>query len=168
MNYEKLIETTLQQLIQNTEQAFPDSERQDDAESQRATRMLLVPYQQGFMVKCTIHNANDQTNYDTNIYFEDISISDDPNEHDVQFMAPDGNEYSVVSSEVENADVKVRCTCLDFYWRFAMWNHNDGSLLGQKPKPYVKKTDREPNNPSQTPGVCKHLIATATHFMNNR
>jgi hypothetical protein len=50
---------------------------------------------------------------------------------------------------------------MDFYWRFAMYNDKDDSLLGKPPAPYVKKTDREPQNPKQVPGVCKHITALA-------
>jgi hypothetical protein len=60
--------------------------------------------------------------------------------------------------DVDLTPVQVRCTCSDFYWRFAAHNHKYGCLCGPEPEPYEKKTDRKPVNPDEIPGLCKHLL----------
>lgn len=73
-----------------------------------------------------------------------------------QFTSTQGTPFFARLSG--SSDVKVRCTCEDFRWRFASYNHSDNSLQGDPPEAYAKKTDRPSVNPGNTPGVCKHLI----------
>jgi len=83
---------------------------------------------------------------------------DDAKYNTHQFVATDGNTYYTSYGRNTSLDVKVRCTCKDFRWRFAYYNSGDNSLYGDPPDAYVSQTNRPPANPSKTPGVCKHLI----------
>ena len=65
--------------------------------------------------------------------------------------------------------VRVNCGCPMFYFYYAYDNHEKGAHVGRKPRPYepvpADKRKHEPGpplNPSGLPGVCKHVIATAT------
>lgn len=158
----KILESSLQQLETNTERAFgPD--REDNSSLIRITTMAIVPYQDSIQVKCKVHNSQDQTDYSSNILIQGIRVGTE-GEFDLDIMTTSGDLISVSKNALEEAEVRVNCTCLDFHWRFALWNFNDGSLLGKKPKPYIKKTNRPPNNPQRLPGLCKHLIAVKQHF----
>ena len=163
MNIQILIETTLNQLRRNTEAIF-GSEREEDSATIKVTNIVIVNHSAALEIKCNVHNMNEKTNHHVKILFEGIDVGNE-GEKELDIMTVSGDMISVNRSELEATDVKVVCNCLDFYWRFAMWNFADGSLLGNKPKPYVKRTNRAPNNPSKTPGMCKHIISTIDHFI---
>jgi hypothetical protein len=70
-----------------------------------------------------------------------------------------GEEFYIEPIAIADHNTKVRCDCLDFYHRFATYNFVDKSLMGSKPKPYVRKTTTYPSvNPTRVPGICKHLL----------
>lgn len=73
-------------------------------------------------------------------------------------------DYENGPSLTEN-DVLVRCDCLDHRWRFAYFNHVNKSLYGKLPKKY-ESNGGPPANPQQLPGLCKHLMATASYLKN--
>jgi hypothetical protein len=74
-------------------------------------------------------------------------------------MASDGQDYHVQPLQLAGHNVKVRCNCMDFYFRFANYNAQDKSLVGKPPPLYRRKTTtRPPVNPGQVPGMCKHLL----------
>ena len=106
--------------------------------------------------------------YDAAIMFDKVDYEDEDTNANITFTASDGEEYHINKLKARGNEVKVKCTCMDFYYRFALWNFNDGSLYGKKPPPYRKTTDRPPVNPQRTPGLCKHLmkLATALHQSN--
>lgn len=92
---------------------------------------------------------------------EEIENSENPGQDKYnvfQFTSTDGNTYNAKFDKSNSVDVRVRCGCEDFRWRFAYYNSGDNSLYGDPPDPYVRKTDRPPVNPSNTPGVCKHIM----------
>jgi hypothetical protein len=77
----------------------------------------------------------------------------------VTFKATTGEEVSIQPINLTNNIVRVRCDCLDFYYRFAPWNFSNDDIYGPKPKPYVRRTNHyPPANPSRSPGICKHVM----------
>lgn len=102
--------------------------------------------------------------YDVKVRFDNIHLVK-PSEEDkfpeaIPVRVKVGNQktHKMMPLNKKKNPVKVGCTCPDFQWRFAWWNNKNGSLLGAKPKPYKKKTDRPPVNANQVEGVCKHII----------
>lgn len=118
----------------------------------------LIPYTSSKKMLAKMTASSDSKKYDLNINFQSIKFVGTKREG-VQFTGADGQTYFVKPVDLDNVYVKVRCTCLDFYWRFAYYDKKDSSLFGQGPKPYVKKTDRKPGNINKVPGLCKHLMA---------
>jgi hypothetical protein len=54
-------------------------------------------------------------------------------------------------------DVHIRCSCLDYTFRFQFSNKKVNALYGN-PKKYKRKTlTRPPVNPDEVPGYCKHI-----------
>lgn len=77
----------------------------------------------------------------------------------VKIKATTGEEVTIVPIQLRDNVVRVRCDCLDFYYRFAPWNFSNDDIYGPKPKPYVRKTNHyPPANPSRSPGICKHVM----------
>lgn len=77
----------------------------------------------------------------------------------VTFKATTGEDVSIQPINLNDNIVRVRCDCLDFYFRFAPWNFSNDDIYGPKPKPYVRKTNHyPPANPTRSPGICKHVM----------
>lgn len=77
--------------------------------------------------------------------------------------------FCVVPNQIpEDADVKVWCSCSDYYWTMQYYNcENNVDLNGQYPERYIPKTKKgfeafksgQPlRNPGRHPGMCKHLM----------
>jgi hypothetical protein len=158
-----LIERTLNSLVSVTSANFGGS-RQKEANQVQVRNIQYTPsIPQGVLyIKCETFSGRDSGPYNTVLELTNINFVDreegeaDPNSF--SFTATDGNLYYMKSSAGVTIDVRVGCSCEDFRWRFAVHNHRDGSLAGEPPPAYARRTNRPPVNPSRTPGVCKHLI----------
>lgn len=157
-----LVENSLAVLYNNTISNF-DTDRQAGAGRVQIVNKIYVasPTQGIVMVKATSRSSAKQ--YDTRMSFEGVEYQqgeEDEGGNTTSFQSPDGQDYTIVPVDYNNSEVRVSCSCLDFYYRFAVWNSKDSSLLGNPPAPYVSKTKGgEPRNPNQVPGMCKHLMA---------
>lgn len=95
-------------------------------------------------------------------------------EYRVFIMVPNVNVRMMKSSEyhvqlskgkyirpisLSSKEIKVRCDCHDFRWRFAYYDDVHKALYGATPPPYVPVSNRGPVNPRHLPGMCKHLMA---------
>lgn len=97
--------------------------------------------------------------YKTTINFKDIEYVDRKTAGSVTFKASDKKEYTIMPIVSSKHDVRLRCQCKDFYFRFGWYNHRDKAIYGNKPAPYVRKTDYWPSvNPEKVAGLCKHII----------
>lgn len=162
VNYAQLCniinESSLGDLERSTERSF-GTDRSDDANAVRITNMVISPGQDTLSVNAQSLNTDKGSHYDTNMVFRDVKYSPTQTGTTEPFTASDGTEYYVERLNMQRSQVQVSCNCLDFYWTFATWNSADNSLIGAAPDPYVKTGNRPPRNPSQTPGLCKHLYA---------
>jgi len=104
-------------------------------------------------------NADKRTPYRVSVVFSGIGFSETPVKG---FELP----YYKVPRQVEcyiqrptyNHKVIVRCNCQDFYFMWEYYDKKNKSLLGPH-KPYIRKTTTyPPKNPTQTPGLCKHIL----------
>jgi hypothetical protein len=103
----------------------------------------------------------------TQIQFDDVEYLEKGDPDGVTFTGV-GGQHTVVPLNRNQADVKVSCTCEDFYWRFGKYNFVSNALLGQKPPPYRRKTTtRGPANPKKLPGMCKHVFKVAGDLFNS-
>lgn len=104
--------------------------------------------------------SNNGHDYWSTLLFDNINYLSDEDPQDAQaftFTGTDNTEYKI-QRVPRNANVKVNCSCLDFHYRFAVWDNKFKALDGTPPPPYVKTTNRPSVNPMQSPGLCKHLI----------
>jgi len=158
-----LLEMTIPELINSTENTFPDTDKRQNATAEvRVENVSFVPTSGGLMIKSEVVNTNKGSRYHTSVMIENVEFQETSSNETVTIKGSDGADHFIVPIDINTTDVKVNCTCLDFGFRFAIWNYNKDSLLGQKPEPYKKKPDsnRPPANPKQSPGVCKHLFKT--------
>ena len=166
-----LVESSLAVLYNNTVQNFETDRQAGSGRVQVVDKVFVASPNQGIvMVKAQTRSSAKQ--YDTRMSFEGIEFQggeEDEGGNTSSFQTPDGQEYVIVPAEYNSSEVRVSCSCLDFYYRFAVWNSKDSSLLGNPPPPYVNKTDGgKPRNPNQVPGMCKHLMALADDLRQAR
>ena len=162
-----LLETPYGVLLGNTLNNFPSPRKQDASRVQVSKTVIIPSYDdESLTIKAVTRTKNKK--YKTNIIFDDVEFLDDKKPAAAVVIGPDGDEYYFKKIPLNRSDVKVSCTCLDFYYRFAVWNYADDSLIGNPPPPYVKVTDSPPQNPRHLPGVCKHIIKVMDKLMSQR
>lgn len=163
-----LEEATYAELERNTLNSMPPTDKRQNATPRvRVDKLELVPARESgaLMVKASI--VGEHSKYHTSVLFEDVIYDDADQADNVTFTGSDNNDYHIEPIELARNNVKVNCSCLDFYWRFATWNHQANSLDGDPPPPYVKRTTRPPVNPAKVPGVCKHILKTIEALQNS-
>lgn len=165
-----LIETPLAKLYNNTLTGFNTPRKQSAGRVQVMKKRFIAAARAG-AVGIRAQTRSSAKQYDTRMFFHGVTYLRDEDEQGTGFVfqTEDGQEFTIDPLSYANDDVEVSCSCLDFYYRFAVWNNKDGSLFGNPPDPYINKTDnREPVNPTRTPGLCKHLIALTDNLRQER
>lgn len=164
---ELLLETSLNQLVSQTERAFPSTtKRQHATDTTAVSHMEMVPQKGKLLIKGQVRGSQNKI-YDVVLQFQKVAYNPSEEQDKITFVA-NGQTYAIQPIAIETTDCKVRCTCLDFRFRFALHNHADHSLYGQKPPVYHAKPDsnRGPANPTKTPGVCKHIMTFVDELQN--
>jgi hypothetical protein len=151
-----LLEDNFQTLYNNTVSKF-STNRKNSSQRVQLTTTMFIPSVDNNSLEVRAKTKTDNAAYDSIIYLEAVEYVEAETPNSTSFVGPDGSEYFIMPVPRSN-NVKVNCTCLDFYYSFAVWNDNKNSLFGDSPDPYVKKTKREPKNPTKSPGMCKHLL----------
>ena len=134
-----LAETSFAELERNTNTAMPGHDRASFTNSIQINGLELIPYEGALGVNAAVNSINSGNSYQPQIMFLDVEYinTDEPEvEQDprtVTFQAPDGKDYTIMPISLSRNNCKVRCTCLDFRWRFAIYNDRDGSLFGDGP-----------------------------------
>ena len=158
---EVIIEASLSNLKNNVNREFGR-----DRES-RSNRIKVVNYEaipsvssKELLLKARI--VGEEGNYQVSVRFINIGFANALSPGYTEIKGLDGNTYFVRQVTLAQTTAKVKCSCLDFYWRFATWNHGKKALEGDPPPPYVKLTDRPPVNPNKVSGACKHIMKFMT------
>lgn len=152
-------ESSYNGLYREIERGFPETRARQHATGEVAiTNIKYVPAQGRLQV-----NGAARSNmhaYTPSIMFLTVQYEPQATDQTTTFVGPGNAEYHIQPIDLSMSSVKVRCNCLDFFYRFASWNANDSSLLGRKPPMYqrVPGSVRPPVNPARVPGVCKHAI----------
>lgn len=150
-------DSTMPELRSNIERTFPNTtKRQHVVGDVRVTKMVYTPFAANKILQV---DASTQSvggnNHQVAIQFLNVDFTNG----DVEVTAATGQKINIQQIAVTATNVKVRCDCLDFRFRFADWNFADNSLVGNPPPPYIRiTTTRPPANPLETPGMCKHVI----------
>lgn len=119
-----------------------------------------IPERRELVVDTKTRSMRNGTIHVQRIIFHDVDYVPEDTANAVQI--PD-TKYFILPIPMNAKTVQVACDCLDFRFRFAPFNHADGSLAGEPPPPYerVPGSTRPPANPYKTPGMCKHLMKIA-------
>lgn len=151
--FEKSTPTDLEQ---NIITAFPKTKkRQHIVDTVNVTSIEFIP----FVGMNTLHVRATTDDYKQAIQFNNVQYIAGEREGAVSVEdAKTKSTYWFNPIDVRVNLIKVRCSCLDFRFRFANYNKRDMSLVGPPPPRYVPKTNRPPVNPHQVPGMCKHIL----------
>ena len=157
-------EVSYSQLRGNIDVAFPDTNKRQHATSEVVvSNAQFIPTQGGLQID-TISRSNTH-NYKQRLIFTKVNYSPSNETSTGKFMGTDGKEHTIEPISLAGSYIKVSCTCLDFHYRFAVWNFDSDALSGAKPPLYHRKTTtRPPVNPARAPGVCKHIISVVNHL----
>lgn len=157
-----LLELSLSNLRNNVKRDF-GNDRETRADKVSVVNYDIVPSiaEKTLLVKARIRGEEGK-NYQPQIRFTNAKFSETAQTGFTPIKAVDGTDYFVKTFTAAQTQAKVKCNCLDFYYRFSVWNHAKNSLEGDPPPPYIKKTDSAPVNPNKVPGSCKHLIKLIT------
>ena len=164
-------ESTYDDLESNITTSFPNTKKRQHATNEvRIQRVDIIPYVGTQMLHVrAISTGSSGQQYQQAIQFLRVKFEPTKTPENVEVLANDGKTYYIQSIDLNNHNVKVRCNCLDFYHRFAFWNHGDKSIVGRAPAPYQRKTTTRPDvNPDLVPGMCKHLIKVVERLRTQR
>lgn len=164
----QLDEMTTYQLDRSTQKAFGNTRDQRSVQTQIGNVEFSATEDKGkkqLVVKSTVTGPTGNR-YDAIIIFKNVTYEAEDTAQNVTIQGIDGKPLHIDPYTTARSDVQVRCGCMDFYWRFANWNFKHYTLVGDKPAPYVKVTDRPPVNPLQKAGTCKHLYKLAQQLQN--
>lgn len=134
-------------------------ERKDKSSKVQINNMIFIPMVQSRGLKIGANTtSNNGHDYWSTMVFTNIVYVQEKETSDYEFKGNDNNTY-IMERVPKNTQVRVSCSCLDFYYRFAVWDNQHKALDGNPPPPYVRKGNHPPVNPFKTPGLCKHIIA---------
>lgn len=154
-----LLELSYFDLSGRTNQAFGNERQKESNRVQIPNGIVYIPMMSNNALRIAAKTTTDnEPTYNTRVLFENLNYTDEDTSDTFTFKGTDGSMYYIIKPP-KSLDVKVNCSCLDFYYRFALWDSGFKSLDGDAPPPYIKKTDSAPVNPTRTPGVCKHIMA---------
>ena len=162
-------DSTYQQLDTNIQRGFPDTKKRQHVTSAVAiNRIEYIPYIENGELHVQAVAVSSGNQYQPTVAFRNVTFEPEDQPTNTTFRAVDNNEYHIQSIPLNVSNVRVRCNCLDFYYRFAAWNAGDNSLAGRPATPYRATGQRPPVNPLKVPGVCKHVIKVIERLKQGR
>jgi hypothetical protein len=157
---ENFNESTLKQLYNSAVKAFPQTTKRQHATNPiKIIHLEWTPFKgmKTLFVKGTAQNEDRE--YNTLVLFKKVNYLSEQTSDSIKLIDNIGLTYTLEKLSPIVNEVMVRCSCPDFKWRFKHWNYLDRSLYGVNGKKYEGKGG-PPANPSELPGMCKHLIKT--------
>jgi hypothetical protein len=168
---EVLLELTYNQLLAQTKsaQTIKDSPRESNANKVQIQEVNLIPSLSSNTLTVKARTKTSDKYYNTLIEFSGVKFFTEGGHGRVEIQVNDGSTYFIDPIRPYKSNVKVRCDCLDFYFRFSVWDDRDDALTGDPPDRYQRKTDNYPPvNPQQVSGLCKHIIAVVKYLRNQK
>jgi hypothetical protein len=159
----QIYEDTVDDLHKSTVAGFPDTKkRQHVTNTVAVNNITYIPYEESRSLETHAEVISSGHRYQVAMLFTDVQYEPNDTPDVVSFHGSDSQDHHIYAVSAILNNVQVRCTCLDFYFRFSNQDYQNDSLLGAAPAPYRRKTtNRAPVNPANAVGMCKHLIKFA-------
>jgi hypothetical protein len=150
-----LNESSLTDLYKSAVLAFPNTTKRQHATGPvQIEELRWTPFLGVKTLFVRGEAVNEDRRYHPVILFKKV----DYEKKGARVVASDGLPYTFGKLSTENNQVLLRCNCQDFHWRFNYYNWEDRSLYSAVRKPYESLDLGPPANPSELPGMCKHLM----------
>lgn len=158
MAHELLLELSYFDLEGRTNSSMGQS-RKTNSMNVKIQNLTFIPMAANGNLKIGANTTtNNKHDYWTTILLDNVHYLEEPEPNSFEFTSNDGSTY-YIDRVTRSSNVKVNCSCLDFHYRFSVWDNRFKALDGNPPPPYIRKTqNRPPVNPMQSPGLCKHII----------
>jgi hypothetical protein len=166
-----LMEMTYNELLRQTKtgETVRNSPRVSNAHKVQIQQVVLIPSTNEKTLTAKATTRTSKKSYETIIVFSGVSFFNEGGNGRQEIQVNDGSTYFIDPIRPYKSNVKVRCTCLDFYFRWSVWDQRDKALTGEPPEPYHRKTTTYPPvNPQKLSGVCKHIIALTDYLKRER
>lgn len=144
--------------------------RRSYSQNDRMNIAAIIPYKgtKSVLFQGSCFGRTQKSIHKTNLLFSGVEIIEEnssmtdetrPNLIDYIKVEHKRKTYYIQKIDPRKHGLTVRCTCADFFYRFAWYNHEKGALYGPKPRPYrrVPGSTRPPQNPGHFAGMCKHI-----------
>jgi hypothetical protein len=151
-----LEESSYNDLEQNIINNFVTNRRQNAVNEVVVNNITYTPFENSGILQVDASVRSNQHNYKVTLQFQNVVFGEGPTS--ITITSTDGETNNLQPISIQTNDIKVKCNCLDFFWRFAYWNANDKSLVGEPPALYKRRTNRPPVNAARVPGICRHII----------
>lgn len=160
--------STVPGLERNIQTGFPNTTKRQHATGEVAVgNIQYIPFIGTKMLQIKSTASSNGHQYQQSLQFNNVVFDPTDTDTNATFTASDGTDAHIQPMDLNAINVKVRCSCLDFYYRFANYNSQDKSLVGRAPPIYVRKSNRPPVNPARVPGMCKHLLKIVDELRKN-
>ena len=164
-----LNEVSLNELYTSTVNAFPMTRKRQHATDLLEVKIVrFTPFvgMKTLMIKSVVQSENRE--YNCIMLFKDIRYHG--NIRDVfglvEIFDQTGTRYLIERISSDQNNLLVRCNCSDFHWRGTHFNKEHGCLFGRDRTPYESLYNPGSANPTESPIMCKHLIAMAKSLHN--
>lgn len=154
-------EYTISQLDKDTVNNFV-GDRKERSNEIRIQTLTYIPYVKNNKLLCVANVIGKTSNYITKISFSNVNF-----EGDVIITTSSNEDQNLEPISLNNADVEVKCNCLDFFQRLSSYNKNVNALYGKDTPNYTGSTtpeNKKKGNPNNSPGICKHVYALLDHL----
>ena len=161
---------TINRLEQDAVRGFPNTKaRQHLVAPVQIVQLVYTPFVGTGNLLCESLASNQGRNYNPEILFDGVVYEEEDEPANITFVATDGEEYHIQPIMLAQNNARVRCTCLDFHYRFTHTDAKADALYGNVPPPYQRRTEtRPPANPMGVPGFCKHLFKLVDRLQQDR
>lgn len=166
-----LLELTYNKLLTQTKsgETIRNSPRQTNANKVQVQEVNLIHSLQEKTLTAKSRTRTDGKTYESIIVFNQVSFFNEGGHGRQEIQVVDGSTLFIDPIRPYKSNVQVRCGCLDFYFRFSVWDQRDDALAGDPPEPYQRRTDTYPPvNPQKVSGVCKHIIGLVNYLKQER
>lgn len=170
-SHEILLELSYNQLLRQTKtgETIRDTPRENLSKKVQVQEVNLIPSLPNKTLTAKSRTRSTNGFYETVIEFSGVSFFNEGGHGRQEIQAADGTSYFIDPIRPYKSNVKVRCGCLDFYFRFAAWDQRDKALTGPPPEPYRRRTDTYPPvNPQKLSGLCKHIMSLVAELKRER
>lgn len=154
-----LTESSVAELYDSAVKAFPATTmRQHATQPIKVTNIHWTPHPHFKTLYVRGLAQSEGREYNPTVLFKKVKFHPHAQQSLLTIAASNGQRHYIEQLSLEDTPVQLRCNCGDFHYRFRYYNFLDHSLFGPKGKEYASSGLRGPINPTESPGMCKHVM----------